>query len=65
MTTTHDGGKFVSLTHRTLYPQEILLILISVTGCVDHRAIVRSEGFYVSDTSWDRNSDVPICSTAP
>jgi len=30
---------------------------------------VRSEGFYVNekstDTSWDRNSDLPICSTAP
>jgi len=30
---------------------------------------VRSEGFYIneksSDTSWDRASDLPICSTAP
>jgi len=33
------------------------------------RAIVRSEEFYVNekfnDASWDRTSDLPICSTAP
>jgi len=33
------------------------------------RAIVRSGGFYANekstDTSWDRTSDLPICSTAP
>jgi hypothetical protein len=33
MTTTQDGGKVASLTHRPpLYPQEINLILISVRG---------------------------------
>jgi hypothetical protein len=45
LTTAQDGGKVVSLTHRPPLPQEILLVLISVRGLVDPRAIVRSEGF--------------------
>ena len=39
-----EGGKVVSPTHRPSIPQEIFLVLISVRGRVNPRAIVRPEG---------------------
>ena len=55
MTTPQDGGKVVSLTHRPPLPQEIFLVLISLSGWVDPRTIVRSEGL----CQWKKNPLTP------
>ena len=69
MTTAQDGGKVVSPTHRPPLPPGNAPgthFCQRLSRPQDHSAI---GSIYVNekstDTSWDRKSDLPICSTAP
>jgi len=46
--TAQDGGRLSALRIGLFYPQQILLVLISVRGCIDPRATVRTEAFFMS-----------------
>ena len=68
VTTAQDGGKVVSLTQRPPLPVGNNLVLISVKGWVDPRAIVRLEGLSLknsNDTIGNRNRNLPVCSLVP
>ena len=47
-----------------LYSQELFLVLISVRGCVNPRALVRPEG-NSNDTIGNWTRDLPACSAVP
>jgi hypothetical protein len=55
----HEGGKVVSPTHRPPLPQETFLVLISVGGRVDPRAIVRQKDYVNKKFQWHHRESIP------
>jgi hypothetical protein len=69
MTTAHDGGKVISLTHRPPLPSGNAPgthFCWRLSRPQDHSAIGRIMSMKNSnDIIWNRTSDLPICSTVP
>ena len=59
---SHEGSKVVSPAHpATFIPQGIFLVLISLRGWVNPRAIVRPEGLYQWKLQWHHRESKRQC----
>ena len=65
----HESSKFISPTHRPSLPNEIFLVLNSISSWVNTRAVVRREGLrqykICIDTTGKRTRNLPASSALP